>query len=354
MLNALEKVIFPNGKTKALGDITSGSVSSIIDEVHSNTSAISAINEKLAGITKDQAKYTISPNLQVDGNLSVYSGSIVTRDLKFELMSNAGYRNSIYRGKSLGTSVSEVQWITIRNGDFDNMFIGDYWEINGVKWRIACFDYFMNKGPAGAQTLDHHVVIVPDSVLLKGTGSASTRYMQTSDLTTGGYKGSGYYKGTNIDTSSNTAKSDCVSIIGSAFGSNHILTHKEYITSEITGDVTTSASWEDCTVECMSEVMLFGLKVWGNSAYEVGSAMTQLPLFAFNDEAVLFGAENYWLRSVASGTAFATVSKLGYVDYTGAESKWYGIRPYFALYNPTTQQTSNTRAKASKKKGETK
>ena len=354
MLNALEKVIFPNGKTRALGDITSGSVSSIIDEVHTNTSAISAINEKLAGITKDQAKYTISPNLQVDGNLSVYSGSILTRDIKFELMSNAGYRNSIYRGKSLGTSVTEAQWITIRNGDFDNMFIGDYWTINNVNWRIAGFDYFLNKGPVGSSTVDHHVVIVPDSALLKGTGSALTQYMQTSELTTGGYKGSGYFKGTNLDASTNTAKSDCASIISSAFGSNHILSHKEYITSEITGDVTSSASWEDCTVECMSEAMIFGLKVWGNSGFEVGSAMTQLPLFAFNDTAILFEAEDYWLRSVASGTSFSTVIRRGYVDYAGADSKWYGIRPYFALYNPTTQQT-NTRKKAvAKKKGDSK
>ena len=54
---------------------------------------------------------------------------------------NAGFHNSIYRGKNLGSSVSAEQWAQIGAGTFDDMFIGDYWVINGVTWRIAAFDY---------------------------------------------------------------------------------------------------------------------------------------------------------------------------------------------------------------------
>ena len=130
MLNALEKVMYPNGKTKALGDITSGSVSSIIDEVHNNTSAISAINNKLEHLTYDSEteKYNMSSGLNVRWHL-VAQHHLRAND--FDLgENNAGFRNSIYRGKNLGTSVTAEQWDSIESGAFDNMFIGDYWTIN--------------------------------------------------------------------------------------------------------------------------------------------------------------------------------------------------------------------------------
>ena len=79
---------------------------------------------------------------------------------------NAGLHNSRYRGICLGTSVTEEQWQAIKSGSFDDMFIGDYWEIDSVKWRIAAFDYHLNRGPDADITTRHHLVIVPDSNLL--------------------------------------------------------------------------------------------------------------------------------------------------------------------------------------------
>ena len=76
---------------------------------------------------------------------------------------NAGFHNSIYRGKNLGTSVTTDQWNAIYDGTFDDLFIGDYWTIGGVNWRIAAFDYWLHCGDTECTT--HHVVIVPDSCL---------------------------------------------------------------------------------------------------------------------------------------------------------------------------------------------
>lgn len=341
MLNALEKVMYPNGKTKALGDITSGSVSSIIDEVHTNTSAISAINEKLAGITKDPAKYTISPNLQVDGNLSVYSGSIVARDLKFELMSNAGYRNSIYRGKSLGTSVSEAQWITIRNGDFDNMFIGDYWTINGVNWRIAGFDYWLGCGSVSVN--DHHVVIVPDTTL-------DTAKMNDTDIVTGGYYGSKMRGGNDYPSDGNI--NTAFTLINTVF-SGHVLTHPSYLTTQAVSGKASGWGEVNATVDLMSEVMVYGEPAWSapGTGYEVGVENGQLPLFRL-DKSKIKADMAYWLRGIYSDTAFCAVSQ--YANTSGyPSSNVSGIRPAFAIYNPTTQQNTTTRKKATaKKKGE--
>ena len=55
------------------------------------------------------------------------------------LTQNAGFHNSLFRGKSLGTSVTAAQWAAIGAGTFDDLFIGDYWTINGIVWRIAAF-----------------------------------------------------------------------------------------------------------------------------------------------------------------------------------------------------------------------
>ena len=46
------------------------------------------------------------------------------------------HRN-IFRGKSLGESITAEQLEVIRDGSFRDLYVGDYWEINGTKDRIA-------------------------------------------------------------------------------------------------------------------------------------------------------------------------------------------------------------------------
>lgn len=81
----------------------------------------------------------------------------------------AGYHNSIYRGKDLGTAVTDEQKAAIKSGTFEDLFIGDYWKINGVKYIIAAFDYYLNKytqyydileGTRTGILQDHHITIV--------------------------------------------------------------------------------------------------------------------------------------------------------------------------------------------------
>ena len=98
---------------------------------------------------------------------------------------NAGSHNSIYRGKYLGNSVSTAQYTAIRNGTFEDLFIGDYWTIGNINYRIAAFDYFFNTGDINCTT--HHVVIVPDKCLY-------TAKMNDTDTTQGGYAGSKMYR----------------------------------------------------------------------------------------------------------------------------------------------------------------
>ena len=78
----------------------------------------------------------------------------------------AGFHSSIYRGKYLGDTYTDVQKAAIANGSFDDLFIGDYWTISGVNWRIADFDYYYKVGDSSNNIFTkHNVVVVPDTTL---------------------------------------------------------------------------------------------------------------------------------------------------------------------------------------------
>ena len=77
------------------------------------------------------------------------------------IYNNAGAHNAIYRGKYLGDHVTDEQWTEIHNGTFRDMYVGDYWVINGITWRIAAFDYWLNHGDTACTK--RIIVIVPDT-----------------------------------------------------------------------------------------------------------------------------------------------------------------------------------------------
>ena len=96
------------------------------------------------------------------------------------LVSAMQHRN-VFRGKNLGTSVTAAQKAAIQNGTFDDLFIGDYWVINGVNWTIADMDYWYNCGDTAFTR--HHLVIIPG-------GQLYSAKMNDTNTTEGGYFGS--------------------------------------------------------------------------------------------------------------------------------------------------------------------
>ena len=238
------------------------------------------------------------------------------------LTQKAGFHNSIYRGKYLGSSVSADQYAAISAGTFDDLFIGDYWTINGVNWRIAAFDYWLNCGDTACYT--HHVVIVPDTNLATGK-------MNDTHITTGAYLGSDYYTASN----GNTNKATCKTAIENAFGSGHILEHREYLQNAVTNGYASGGTWADSTFELMTEQMVYGGKVYGNvmcgtnvpNSYTIGQS--QLPLFQ-HDKSRICNRAAWWLRDVVSSTYFACVSSTGNAACDGAGNS-FGFRPAFGI-----------------------
>lgn len=230
------------------------------------------------------------------------------------LADGAAAHNCIYRGKNLGTSVTAEQYAVISSGKFTDLYIGDYWVINGVTYRIAAFDYYYNCGDTNFTK--HHVVIVPDTSLYKAQ-------MNTSNVTTGGYTGSAMYK-SNLAQAKTTIKA--------AFGSAHVLTKRELLTNAVNGNTPSGWAWFNSDVELMNEVQAYGSVAWGahdGNGYNVASGDGQFPLFMF-DRTKLHNREDYWLRDVASATLFSLVSIYGNAIYYYA-SYSFGVRPAFCI-----------------------
>lgn len=230
---------------------------------------------------------------------------------------NAGAHNSIYRGKNLGTTVTEEQWEAISSGTFTDLYIGDYWVIGGVNWRIAAFDYYLNCGDTNFTK--HHAVIVPDTCLYNAQ-------MNTTNVTTGAYKGSAMY-------TANLAQAK--STINSAFGSSHVLSHRIYLSNATSNGRASAGEWTDSTVDLMCEHMVYGSGIFSpvsdgsnvpnNYRVEKG----QLPLFALEPSRICNRAA-WWLRDVITAATFALVYYYGNADYDNASTS-YGVRPAFCI-----------------------
>lgn len=225
----------------------------------------------------------------------------------------AGAHNSIYRGKSLGTSYTTAQQAAVAAGTFDDMYIGDYWTIGSKVYRIAAFDYFYNAGDTACAT--HHIIVVPDANMY-------TAKMEETNITTNGYAGS-KMRTTNL--------ADALSTAQSAFGAGHILTYRDYLTNASTNGRPSAGSWYDCKVELMNENMVYGAGMFkpvsdgSNVPANHTVAKTQLPLFAFRPDLICNRA-TWWLRDVVTASRFALVYDSGFANYYNA-SNALGVRP---------------------------
>ena len=237
---------------------------------------------------------------------------------------NSAYHNSIFRGKALGNEITSTQKQAIKNGTFEDLFIGDYWTINGINWRIAHFNYWLGTGDDNNICTSNHIVIVPDTNL-------ATAKMNSSNSTVGGYLGSGLYTGINLDETENIGLSTAKTTFVNTFGQEHLLKHRELFSNTVTSGVVSGVVWVDSIVDLMSERMVYGTSVWGKSGYEAGIDKTILALFDLNPEFIQKQRSWYWLRSVYSAAVFCNVSNYGFAGYSGASGS-SGVRPAAAIY----------------------
>ena len=236
-----------------------------------------------------------------------------------------GYgKSGIYRGANLGSGTTfsaastAEQRASIANGTFKGLFIGDYWTVNNVVYRIADFNYWKRSGDTDFNT--NHIVLVNDN-------SFGNDVMNDTNITTGAYLGSKMY--TDSSSVLNTAKTK----IATDFGS-FLATHRLYLPNTVDSTGAQSAgTWVDSTAELMNEPMVYGCFHHAKPTSSVGHLYTcdkaQLALFRLNPAMVNL-RYYYWLRDVVSSAIFAGVNYYGGADYDGASAS-RGVRVAFPV-----------------------
>lgn len=287
--------------------------------------SVKMVNQQIAQVNTKIDKTKEDLQKETQENYLSLSGGTLTGPLVMpgggetvSIMDNAATHNMIYRGKNLGSSLTAEQAAAIKAGTFKDIYLGDYWQIGGVDYLVAGFDYWYQCGDTACTT--HHVVIIPRNHLY-------TYHMNVSNTTEGGYVGSDMYK---------NGLTQAKATFNSAFGSAHILNHREHLTNAVSNGRPSGGTWYDSTVELPNENMMYGSHIFApasdgtNIPNNYTISKSQLPLFRLAPWLSFTRSYWCWLRDVVSAAYFAGANSLGYCSYDGA-SAVAGVRPVAGL-----------------------
>lgn len=224
----------------------------------------------------------------------------------------------------------------VADNDFSDIFIGDIIERDTpaisvtnfaakakTQYAVIGINSLKNHGDTPKLQNKPHLVMIP----LDGLGNA---YMNATNITTGGYKDS--YMNTTVMPAVVTA-------LESAFGANHVLQTREYITNTVTSTVasraglgwqggSTAGEWSDQKAILMTELEAYGATPFSSSAYDNIGLNEQLP--GMKLDRIMNRRFYRWLRSVCSSTSFCLVSADGYPN-NGYASSVFVVCPRFAI-----------------------
>lgn len=220
------------------------------------------------------------------------------------------YHRNTYRGKNLGAIYTEEQKAAVANNIFDDLYIGDYWQIGNFDWIIADINYWLGRG--NSPCITPHLVIIPRTILYN-------HVMNDTAVSTGGYTGSKMYT-----QGLNNAKT----MIYTAFGENNILDHNETLPNAFENNVITGNININSKIDLMNQSMVYGsmIKYNGNATIDPD----QLSIFNLNPNLIFIENKVYWLRDPTASTRFACCSFDGYVE-SAANQTNFGVRPAFGL-----------------------
>lgn len=260
------------------------------------------------------------------------SGSSGSDGALTDIISTRGLmHNGVYRGANLGTitSLSELEtFLTehkVAEGVFTDLYVGDYLTIQdgtyNKEWEIAGFDCYLHKGDTDFTS--HHICLIPKNNL-------TTSYMNSSDTTSGGFVGSYMYK-----TVLPTVNSKLAAVLG-----NHLLTRRALLSKTVNTNIASGAgagwmgastdwAWYDVKACLMSEVAVYGSRVFSSSFYDVGEDCERLPIFHFKGHS--YTREWFWLKAVASASGFAVAGNHGHADGGHASHAGGGVRPLICV-----------------------
>lgn len=147
--------------------------------------------------------------------------------------------------------MTDKQWTDIKNGNFDDIYVGDYWAIGNVRYVIVDINYFFGVGNSEGSSLykvnKNHLVIMPRSGLFSNEAFA----MIDEDHKLGGYYNAPIRKNVLVDR--------VLPLISSAFGLEHILGLRRLFCNAVSSDgIGVGNIWATTRVDLPSSEMMFG------------------------------------------------------------------------------------------------
>lgn len=287
-----------------------------LDEQHGYNYLMRQVNNaQKAATALNESKLSLSGGT-MNGPL-ILTGSLTA----LGYANNAGNRNAMPpRDRSLGAPTTE-HFEMIASDKYNELFLGDYWTVDGVDWVIGDFKFWHNTGDTACTK--PHVAAFPRNSLY-------TYKFNPTNTTEGGYVGSDLYK---------NGLTRAKQMATAAFGSAHILNHREYLVNAVANGAPTGTDWYDSTVELMNENMVYGGRQfspmpdgatdpWGTCRnYTIDKS--QLSLFRYEPWMTCNG-NWYWLRDVVGETRFACVNDVGDANCARAEDAG-GILPVVGI-----------------------
>lgn len=238
------------------------------------------------------------------------------------IMNNYAAHNSIYRGKNLGTVVTQKQWDDMGNGSFEDMYVGDCWTINGTVYRIAHINYYRNSGDTNVPP--NHLTLVPDVAFYN-------HVMNDTNTTEGGWTGSKMYT-EGLNQARNKINTDFA---------GHVVTLRKYLCNAVTNGEASAAAWTDVDIDLLNEIMVYGTITCGRSVAgalnrNVGTEKSQLALFQHQPDLINKRSHTIWLKDIVSAAGFARVNYYGGASVAAASgatgaSVACGVLPVFSI-----------------------
>lgn len=211
-------------------------------------------------------------------------------------------KRGVFRGAPLGTTITPAQKQAIQSGKFTDLWLGDFWQLNGRVYRIVDFDYFL--GGNGLRKR-HHIVLMPDF------GNNEAMYKFNNDRNTGGC-----YIGSSINT---TGYYGYLNVIANDVGASNIAPRYEWLCSQQVDGVAKQSNWYECGICLPSIESIFGGNpftpaITGGYGFEK-TDLQQFSLFKLDPCFRTLEGHDFWLRdtvgtngialAVGEGTAFS-------------------------------------------------
>lgn len=240
-------------------------------------------------------------------------------------------KNALFRGKNIGTVLTDEQRREIQTGRFHELFLGDYWENGGIQWMIADFNYWMNAGQNKNTENDalypspHHLAIVPIQTLY------AHRINDTTDMS-GAYVGSKMYR---------DGFNEALSMIsGFANTEDDLYLHNQYLSNsyDVSSEIITSSIWANRKIDLMTSFMVFGYSI--RVRPETTVDCNQLSIFRIHPFYILpYGHTSkdnnfqypYWLRDPIDNSTWEIVSTERMYSRLLPNANDTALRPVFGI-----------------------